>query len=31
MVVPIVADDVRRRPQLLVNRIGSHLSRARVS
>lgn len=27
-VVPIVADDVRRRPQLLVNRIEAHLRRA---
>jgi hypothetical protein len=30
-VVPIVADDVRRRPQVLVDRIGGHLSRARVA
>jgi hypothetical protein len=30
-VVPIVADDVRRRPQMLVDRIGGHLSRARVA
>ena len=30
-VVPIVADDVRRRPRLLVDRIGGHLSRARVA
>ena len=30
-VVPIVADDVRRRPQVLVDRIGGHLGRARVA
>lgn len=30
-VVPIVADDVRRRPQVLVDRIGGHLSRAQVA
>lgn len=30
-VVPIVANDVRRRPQVLVDRIGGHLSRAQVA
>lgn len=30
-VVPIVADDVRRRPQFLVNRIGAHLGRAQAA
>lgn len=30
-VVPIVADDVRHRPQLLVNRIDDHLRRARAA
>lgn len=30
-VVPIVADDVRRRPQLLVSRIDAHLSRFRAA
>jgi hypothetical protein len=30
-VVPIVADDVRRHPQVLVDRIGGHLSRAQVA
>ena len=30
-VVPIVADDERRRPQVLVDRIGGHLGRARVA
>ena len=30
-VVPIVADDIRRRPQVLVDRIGCHLSRARAA
>ncbi len=30
-IVPIVADDVRRHPQLLVNRINAHLSRAQVA
>ena len=31
IVVPIVADDVRRRPHLLVNRIGGHLQRGRAA
>ena len=30
-VVPIVADDVRRRPQVLVNRIRAHLGRAQAA
>jgi hypothetical protein len=31
IVVPIVADDVRRRPHLLVNRIDGHLRRGRAA
>lgn len=31
IVIPIVLDDVRRRPQVLVDRIGRHLSRARIA
>jgi hypothetical protein len=30
-VVPIIADDVRRRPQLLLNRIDAHLRSARAA
>ena len=30
-VVPIIADDVRRRPQLLINRIDAHLRNARAA
>jgi very-short-patch-repair endonuclease len=30
-VVPIIADDVRRRPQLLLNRIEAHLRSARAA
>jgi hypothetical protein len=30
-VVPIIADDVRRRPQLLINRIDAHLRSARAA